>query len=258
MPEPAPLTGPARGTGKRVAAVQSSYIPWKGFFDLIAAVDEFILYDDAQYTRRDWRNRNQIKTPQGVQWLTIPVNVKGRYLAAIKDITIAERSWASRHWETIAHNYARAHAFDEAGGRLEPLYAEAGRFSRLSEVNFLFIEAICRLLGITTRLSWSMDYEMVPGKTERLVTLCRHAGAREYLSGPSARAYLDEGLFAAAGIRVLYADYGAYPEYRQLHPPFVHTVSVVDLLLNEGSKARRYLKAFQARESEGRETIGDR
>src|SRR3990170_4704000 len=108
---------------KKVAILQSNYIPWKGFFDLIAAVDEFILYDDVQYTRRDWRNRNQIKTPQGLQWLTIPVNVKGNYLAAIKDIAIAQRSWASRHWKTIAHNYPRAHAFGEAGGWLEPLYA---------------------------------------------------------------------------------------------------------------------------------------
>jgi hypothetical protein len=227
---------------KRIAVVQSCYIPWKGFFDLIAAVDEFILYDDVQYTRRDWRNRNQIKTAHGLQWLTVPLNVKGRYLAAIKDMTVADRSWAATHWKTIAHHYCRASCFEEIAGRLESLYTEAARLSHLSEVNYLFIEAACRALGINTKLSWSMDYELIPGRTERLVGLCQQAGATEYLSGPSARAYVEEDRFRAAGITILYADYAGYPEYRQLHPPFVHTVSVIDLLLNEGAKADRYLK----------------
>jgi len=227
---------------KRIAVVQSNYIPWKGFFDLIAAVDEFILYDDVQYTRRDWRNRNQIKTAHGLQWLTVPVNVKGQYLAAIKDMIVADRSWAARHWKTIVHNYGGVSCFDEVAGWLESLYTEAARLSHLSEVNYLFIEATCRSLGIDTRLSWSMDYELMPGRTERLVGLCQQAGATEYLSGPSARAYVEEDRFRAAGIRVLYADYTGYPEYRQLHPPFVHTVSVIDLLLNEGANAQRYLK----------------
>jgi hypothetical protein len=227
---------------KRIAVVQSNYIPWKGFFDLIAAVDEFILYDDVQYTRRDWRNRNQIKTVHGLKWLTVPLNIKGRYTAPIKDMIVADRSWAARHWKMIVHNYGRASCFDEVADWLKSLYTEAEGLSRLSEVNYLFIEAICRALGFRTRLSWSMDYELIPGKTERLVGLCQQAGATEYLSGPSARAYMDEDRFRAAGISVLYADYAGYPEYRQLHPPFVHTVSVIDLLLNEGSQAHRYLK----------------
>src|SRR5262245_47125814 len=215
-PRPAPTARSDRAE-RRIAVVQSSYIPWKGYFDLIAAVDEFVLYDDAQYTRRDWRNRNQIKTARGLQWLTIPVNVKGNYRAAIKDITVAQPSWASRHWKAITHSYARAPAFGEVAGRLEALYAEAARLSRLSEVNFAFIQGVCRLLGITTRLSWSMEYDTVPGQTARLVSLCQQTGTREYLSGPTARTYLDEGMFEAAGIRVIYADYSGYPEYRQLH-----------------------------------------
>jgi len=243
----APQREPA-SSRKRIAAVQSNYIPWKGFFDLIAAVDEFILCDDLQYTRRDWRNRNQIKTAQGLQWLTVPLNVKGHYLAAVKDMTLADRSWAARHWKTMVHHYGRASCFDEVAGWLEALYKEAEHLSRLSEVNHLFLEAICRALGIRTKLSWSMDYELRPGKTERLVGLCQQAGATEYLSGPSARAYMEEDRFRAAGIGVLYADYAGYPEYRQLHPPFVHTVSVIDLLLNEGSNAGRYLKRSDVEE----------
>jgi hypothetical protein len=236
---------PGASRPKSLAVVQSSYIPWKGFFDLIASVDEFVLYDDVQYTRRDWRSRNQIKTAHGLQWLTVPLNVKGRYLAAVKDMVVADRSWATKHWRTIAHSYSRACCFDEIAGWLESLYAEAGRLSRLSEINYLFIEAICRTLGITTKLSWSMDYELMDGKSERLVGLCRQTGATQYLSGPSAREYLEEDRFRAAGIGVAYADYKGYPEYRQLYPPFVHTVSVIDLLLNEGSAARQYLKRFE-------------
>ena len=235
---------PPAARRKRIAIVQSSYIPWKGFFDLIASVDEFVLYDDVQYTRRDWRNRNQIKTAGGLQWLSVPLNVKGHYLAAVKDMTVADRSWAARHWKTIAHNYACAAGFDEVAGWLEALYASAGRLSRLSEVNYLFIEALCRALGISTKLTWSMQYELLPGRTERLVGLCQQAGATVYLSGPSARAYLEEDRFRAVGVEVRYADYTGYAEYRQLHPPFVHTVSVIDLLLNEGARARRFLKCF--------------
>src|SRR5438046_4323553 len=93
---------------RKAAIVQSNYIPWKGYFDLIRRVDEFILYDDVQYTRRDWRNRNLIKTPQGLRWLTIPVEVKGKYYQSIRDTKIADPVWAASHWQTIVHNYGRA------------------------------------------------------------------------------------------------------------------------------------------------------
>jgi hypothetical protein len=227
---------------RRVAIVQSSYVPWKGFFDLIAAVDEFILFDDVQYTRRDWRNRNGIKTPHGVRWITIPVNVKGRYHAAVKDMSVADRSWTDRHWRSILHAYRPAACFDEVGWWLQSLYEEAARLSRLSDINHLFIDAICRRLGIGTKLSWSMDYVLAADRNERLITLCQQVGATEYLSGPSAKAYLDEPRFRDAGVTVVYADYSGYREYRQLHGPFVHTVSVIDLLLNEGGGAASFLK----------------
>jgi hypothetical protein len=228
--------------GKRVAIVQSNYIPWKGYFDLIASVDEFIVFDSVQYTRRDWRNRNQIKTSSGLLWLTIPVEAKGRYEQSIKDVTIADKRWTRRHWETIRHNYAQASAFSEAGDLMEGLYRKAEGLSYLSAINQVFLHRICEYLEIRTKLSASMDYVVVSGKSERLVALCRQAGANVYVSGPSARAYLDESAFQAAGIHVEYFDYSGYPIYRQLHPPFEHAVSVIDLILNEGRAARRYLK----------------
>ena len=229
--------------GKRVAIVQSSYIPWKGYFDLIGAVDEFLFFDDVQFTRRDWRSRNQIKTPDGLLWLTIPVKVKGNYYQAVKDMEIADARWAEHHWKSIRHNYSRAVSFPEVEPFLAGLYREAAALSRLSEINRLFTERICRLLGIETKLSWSMDYKSAPGQTERLVSLCRQTGAEEYVSGPRARAYIREELFEAAGIRLTYFDYANYSEYRQLDPPFVHTVSIVDLLLNDGHRAWRFLKS---------------
>ena len=227
---------------KKVAIVQSNYIPWKGYFDLIAAVDEFILYDDMQFTRRDWRNRNRIKTREGLAWLTIPVEVKGKYLQPIRETRIAGSDWAEKHWKTIAHAYARAAHLDELAPLLRHKYEEAAQRELLSEVNHLFLTFVCEQLQIATKLSWSMDYELVEGKNERLIALCRQAGATHYLSGPAARDYMDVELFARHGIEVAFFDYSGYPEYRQLHGPFEHAVSVIDLLLNEGRNARTYLK----------------
>ena len=231
---------------KRIAIVQSCYIPWKGYFDLINLVDEFILYDDRQYTRRDWRNRNRIKTPQGSQWLTIPVEVKGRYEQRIDEARISDRGWADLHWKTLTHNYSAAPFFDDYRDRLEDLYRRADD-PLLSAVNRLFLEELGALIGIETQLAWSTDYAAEGAKTERLVSLGRAAGATHYLSGPSAREYMDERLFEEAGIELEYMDYDGYPEYPQLHPPFDHAVTVLDLILNTGPEAPRFMKSFAAR-----------
>jgi hypothetical protein len=227
-------------TGKTIAIVQSSYIPWKGYFDLINMVDEFILLDDVQYTRRDWRNRNKIKTPKGLKWLTIPVDVKGKYLQLIKETRISDPSWPRSHWESIRQNYRNAAHFTTYADRLEALYLGC-KHTYLSDINYRFLVALCKLLGIETPITWSMDYEVVMGKTERLLQLCVQAGASTYLSGPRAQSYLDETAFAAEGISVRYMNYDGYPEYDQLHGPFEHNVSVIDLLLNMGPAAPRYL-----------------
>jgi hypothetical protein len=230
---------------RSVAIVQSCYIPWKGYFDLIASVDEFVLYDDRQFTRRDWRNRNRIKTPQGTQWLTIPVETKGRYHQRIDETLIGDPEWRRQHWKTFVHNYAAAPYFADYREQLEALF-ESASDPRLSVVNRHFLEAINDLLGIGTTLSWSTDYEAEGAKTERLVSLCRAAEATHYVSGPSARSYLDETLFAEAGVEVSYFDYDGYPEYEQLHPPFDHAVTVLDLILNTGPDAPSYMKVVGA------------
>ena len=226
---------------KKVAIVQSNYIPWKGYFDMIAAVDEFILFDDMQYTRRDWRNRNQIKTPQGIQWLTIPVVVKGKYNQTIRETAIDGSQWASSHWKALLHNYRKAPKFEEVASWLEPLFLSTSH-SHISEVNRSFIEAICRYLGIGTVVTNSWDYTLIEGKTERLAKLCLQAGGDEYVSGPAARNYIDESVFEDLGVKLTWFDYSGYPEYPQLWGDFVHGVTILDLLFNCGRDSTRYMR----------------
>jgi hypothetical protein len=225
---------------KKVAILQSNYIPWKGYFDLIAAVDEFILYDDMQYTRRDWRNRNRIKTPQGIQWLTVPVRNKGRYNQRIRDTEIDGRSWAENHWKNLVRCYGRAPFFREVAALLEPFYRRP--YDLLSILNRELIEFVCGYLGIATRISDCSDYRLIDGQSERLADLCRQAGGTEYLTGPAAKSYLDESAFAARGVTVSWFDYAGYPEYPQLWGEFNHAVTVLDLLFNCGKEAPRYMK----------------
>jgi len=225
---------------KRVAILQSNYVPWKGYFDLINSVDEFILYDTAQFTKNDWRNRNKIKTARGVSWLTIPV--RHDFGQSLAETRVSDPIWAMRHWDQIKQSYAGAAHFREFGPLFKSLYDEMRQVSYLSAINHRFLVEVNAILGVKTVVSWSKDYRLVDGQTERLVDLCRQAAASEYVSGPAAKAYLQENLFEGAGIALRYIDYSGYPEYRQLHPPFEHGVSILDLIFNEGSNADRYLK----------------
>jgi len=226
---------------KRVAISQSNYIPWKGYFDLIASVDEFIIYDEVQYTCQDWRNRNLIKTSSGVQWLTIPVKQKGLFRQPICQVEVANNYWRRKHWKSLSLNYKNANYFNEVAQWLEPLYSSESSML-LSDINRYFINSICSYLGITSIISSSSDYQLEQGRNERLISLCHQAGASLYHSGPAAKAYLDEGMFHDSGIQVKWHDYSGYSEYPQLAGEYIHTVSILDLLLNCGQASSRYLK----------------
>lgn len=230
---------------KKVAIVQSNYIPWKGYFDLIAAVDEFILYDDMQYTRRDWRNRNKIKTAQGLQWLTIPVKVKGKYHQSIRETEIEGSQWAKHHWKALVQNYRTAPCFSEIADWLEPLYLSELP-THLSQLNRRLIEVVCAYLDIKTRISNSWDYPLSEGKTNRLTDLCVSAGGEEYISGPTAKDYIQETLFAERCITLTWFDYSKYPEYPQLWGEFTHGVSIFDLLFNCGKGSHQYMKFLRS------------
>jgi hypothetical protein len=229
---------------KRVAIVQSSYIPWKGYFDLIRSVDEFVLYDDMQFTKRDWRSRNRIKTANGPLWLSVPVEVKGRFEQRICDAQVAGHAWADKHWASLRHAYGKAPHFPQYAREVEEAYAACARETHLSRINWLLTTMTCRLLGIDTPITWSMDYPQMAGKTERLLSICQAAGANRYLSGPAARDYMELDVFEREGIAVDFADYSDYPEYPQAHPPFEHAVTALDLLFNTGPDATRYMKEF--------------
>ena len=226
---------------KKVAIVQSNYIAWKGYFDIIAAVDEFILFDDMQFTRRDWRNRNQIKTPQGVQWITVPVLTKGRYHQKICETEIENIDWAHTHWKALSLNYGRAPFFAEVAAWLKPLYFET-TFTHLSQLNRCFIEAICSYLSIQTKITNSSDYHLLDEKTERLADVCVQAGGTEYISGPAAKDYVDEKVFSQRGLKLTWFDYNGYSEYPQLWGDFVHGVTILDLLFNCGNEAPRFMR----------------
>ena len=221
---------------KRVAIIQSNYIPWKGYFDIIQSVDEFVLYDDMQYTRRDWRNRNVIKSANGLQWLSIPVEVKGKYFQSIKDTKVAEMNWNIKHWQIIKQNYNKAKGFKEYSDIIESLYLNCN-FEYLSEINYYFLTNICSILGISTKFRWSNEFLLEEDRTQRLISICKQCDADTYVSGPAAKSYMDEAVFDNEGIKLEYFDYNGYQEYNQIYPPFTHYVSIIDLLLNEGKNS---------------------
>ncbi|MCK9236790.1 MAG: WbqC family protein [Thiopseudomonas sp.] len=228
---------------KKIAILQSNYIPWKGYFDMINMVDEFVIYDDVQYTKNDWRNRNKVYTRQGLQWLTIPVS-QVNLEQLIKDTKVSDFRWLKKHWSTINQNYSKSKYFKEYKDIFEDLFLNC-KEEYLSQINYCFIKAINEVLGIKTKLTWSSDYELVEGQTEKLLGICKQAGATTYLSGPAAKGYFDEELAKQQGIKVEWMDYSGYLEYKQLHQPFEHGVTILDLIFNEGPSATQYMKSFK-------------
>lgn len=226
----------------KAVILQSNYIPWKGYFDLMNMADVFVIYDEVQYTKNDWRNRNKIKTANGLTWLTIPVKQE-RLSQRIIDTQVHNNDWRKKHWNSISMSYSRAAYFKQYRSNFEQLYLNSAE-TYLSRINYDFFVVINEILGINTKLVWSNELALVEGKSERLVDLCKKVGADEYISGPAAQNYLQTDLFEKEKIRVSWMDYSGYPEYRQLYPPFEHGVSVLDLIFNEGPDASLFLKSF--------------
>ncbi len=227
------------GGRRRVAILQSSYIPWKGYFDILHDVDLFVFYEDVQYTRRDWRNRNRIKTASGVQWLTVPTD--GDQEKLICDVRLADPQWATKHWRTLQQTYGRAPYFGRYRGLLEEAYL--GReWTHLSDLNKHLITLIAgEVLGLSTELVDARVYAANGAKQQRILDVLERCGASSYLSGPAAKAYLDEQSFLERGIELSWKDYGGYPEYSQFHPPFEHGVTILDLLFHTGPDAPWYI-----------------
>jgi len=213
---------------------------------MINMVDEFVVYDDAQYTKRDWRNRNLIKTKIGLKWLTIPVDVKNKYRQAIKETKVIDSKWISRHIKTLNHNYSKAMCYDEMSEWINKVYGECENKKFLSDINLHLIHEITGFLGIRTKISTSSDYILEGDASSKLLNICLQTGASGYLSGPAAKSYLDLTAFEKAGIKVKWMDYTGYSEYPQIYPPFVDEVSILDLFLNMGKDSYKFLKSARA------------
>ncbi len=225
---------------KKVAILQSNYIPWKGYFDLIRSVDVMVIYDVVQYTKNDWRNRNIIKTSNGPMWLTIPVRQESLE-QTIHATRTAKNNWNVKHWNAIKANYTKAPYFSLYEEQFKELYLGMDT-DLLSEINLKFIHAINAILGIQTKIIDSLALNLNGNKNERLVDAVHKLNGTHYVSGPAARAYLDIKLFEENNIQVEWMDYSGYPAYHQLFGAFTHEVSILDLLFNVGSNANRYLK----------------
>jgi len=232
QPDPEPQ---AAGAGRRMAIIQSGYLPWKGQFDIMHDVDLFVFLDDVQFTLRDWRTRNRIKTAHGPAWLTIPVG--GHRDLCIDEVRIPDPHWQARHWETLRYTYGKAPCFPLYKAFFEDLYL--GRvWASLSQLNQYLTRTIARdFLGLRTEFMDARPLATTGRKTPRLLQILQKCGGTTYVTGPSTRAYLDVELLAGQGIRTIFKDFEGYPEYRQAHPPFEHKVSVVDLLFNVGPEA---------------------
>jgi len=230
----------------KVVILQPSYIPWRGYFDQIDRADVFVFYDDVQYDKRGWRNRNRVKTPNGPQWLTIPVHSRGAQIEKIpiNEIEIDwEQTWAERHLRTLQMAYARAPYFNHYASWLEEVYARRPRL--LADFTIPLTVELARHLGIHhTRFLRSSEIEGISGqKTQRLVQILTRLGADHYISGPSARDYIEDECFQEAGIRLEYMEYN-YREYSQLYPPYDPFVSALDLLWMTGPQALEWIASI--------------
>jgi hypothetical protein len=220
---------------KKIAILQSNYIPWKGFFDSLNSVDTFVIYDDMQYTKRDWRNRNIIKTPEGLKWLTIPVEVSGKFYQKIKDTKVAHNNWNKSHLESIKQSYKGASFFKEHWEWVENMYFTCN-FNYLSEINMHFIKEINEFLNINTEIRFSSEFFLSDERTMRLVDICKVLNVTDYYSGPSAKSYINSVLFHKNNVNLHFFDYGSYRVHSQIHGAFTHGVSILDTILNIGKE----------------------
>jgi hypothetical protein len=231
----------------KCAVIQPSYVPWRGYFDLIMRSDVFVFYDDVQYDKSGWRNRNRVKTPNGVGWLTIPVVAKGNtasHLPIHQARINPAVAWAHKHWTTLEQSYRKAPYFSTFAPLVRPFYERPAEL--LVEVTIPLTIALARAVGIThTRFVRSSELGIAGAKTDRLIAVLRSVGATHYYSGPSARDYIEADKFADAGIALEYVDY-RYAAYTQLYPPYEEKVSILDTLFMLGPATGHHIRSETA------------
>ena len=224
----------------RVGVIQSNYLPWRGYFDFVDDVDLFVVHDDVQFTKGDWRNRNRLKTPQGMTWMTVPVHYRHTAQLICETAIDHSRNWQREHRNMIAAHLGKAPYVQDVYDLIEPQFE--ARHRTISGLNVGLMEAICRYLAIRTPLRFSSELGLTGVRTERLIELLTAVGATTYVSGPSAKAYLDESRFRDVGIQLEYKEYD-YAPYPQLFGPFEAAVSIVDTIAHCGPTTRAMLKS---------------
>ncbi len=232
----------------RVVILQPGYLPWLGFFDQLRRADCFVIYDDVQYTKRDWRNRNRIKTQAEAKYLTVPIINRGRFDQLIKEAEIDySQNWTRKHLATILANYKRTPFFENYFPTLIDILNSQTKY--LLDLNIKVIRACANWLGIKTQLILSSDLSISGSSTMRLINICQHLKADYYLTGDAASNYLDKTLFDKVNIKLEYHSY-KHPVYRQLYPPFLPYMSIIDLLFNHGAESLAILSNEKILESE--------
>ncbi len=232
----------------QIAILQPSFIPWLGYFDQIARTDAFVFLDDVQYTRRDWRNRNRIRTASGWMWLTVPVQTRGKFDQSLLETQIDHSTdWRAKHLQTLRHNYTRAPYFEEVFPQLENVYAR--ELALLVDFCLEMLATINQILGLQTKIYRSSELNIEGQKADKILSLCQALNADEYLTGDLARDYLPVDEFEERNIKLTYQNY-VHPEYHQLHAEFFSHLSVIDLLFNEGPRSLKILTGAHAENAE--------
>lgn len=222
-----------------VMVSQSNYLPWKGYFDLVRRADVLVLLDNVQFTRRDWRSRNMIKTPSGVQWLTVPVRTPNGRMTSVSEAEISDAGWAKSHLRTLELSYRRTPYFEQVFGVLEGCMH--GGEALLTNINERSLRTLSEFMDLDIEIQVARGPVEEVDPSDRILNLVQRWGGTRYVSGPAARSYLDTSVFADAEIEVDFIDYPSYPEYEQLWPPFRHEVSMVDVLFHLGPDWRSAL-----------------
>jgi len=223
-----------------VSILQPGYIPWLGFFEQMDYADIFVVYDDVQYDKNGWRNRNRIKTPQGIQWLTIPVLTSSRMGQLVNEVEVDNRTnWRSKHIKAIELNYKKAPFFNDYFPFFEDVFSR--EWTKLIHCDMFIIYKIREILGINKPLFYSSELLSKGKNTDRLISMCKELNADEFYEGSSGRNYIDDKIFEDNGIKITYQDY-QHPVYPQLYGDFIPYLSVIDLIFNCGKES---LKTIQ-------------
>ena len=229
-----------RSPQKRVAIVQSNFLPWRGYYHLISYVDVMVILDSVQFTKRDWRNRNKIKTPDGVKWLTVPVDTKGSYYQKIREVRLSQDKWREKIVKTIELSYRRSSYFEKYIECFKGIILDDS-ICFLSDLNLKLLKEVLRILDIRTPIEMDHGFDHITDASEKLASLTQYFNGDVYVSGPSAQNYLDEGVFEKIQIGVEWFNYPSYVQYDQLWGPYEGNLSILDLIFNKGPEAKNIL-----------------